>query len=517
MLSNSLRLAALCVLTAVGPVYAANEVTVVITRTSGGGCGSSQSYTVNAATDFTITGIDDCVTQIKIYVNVSPPALPSDFNIGRVTISGSVSNNSTGDFNVVIGPANFTGADSPFSTVACYDWKGITFSDTNLRDHCHLEGRIAHNLTTSGVTASVAVGHLYRFEVDGSIQAPVTAQVSSDSTAFFGINCGGIAGPGDAAAGSIRSFNGDIRRVKATGAIRGSIDADSGSILQIETGTANGSDGNLEGNVTASGDLQNVLIAGRILGSIIDVGGDLIGQLNADEICCASTAALNIGGNIAADITIETSIIAPVTINGNLLSGHRITLKNGLSAQGAQFWIKEANGLQGEIIMNADNTSPNNQWNKDIKIGTTSPIILGGQQSGSTPYYSQTSSALGGGAVGLAPFHLHDTDCDPVNGGTISGGFNAPGQVELRFYGPIRQTPSTTYPVQIRYYDGSWHTIPGNEFSYSFSGRSLTITALTSLDFDSEVTYEITPTNLQCVGVTNNPSVASFTYTIMAE
>lgn len=118
MMSHSLRLAGLCVLAVCCHVHAANEVTVVITRASGGGCGSSETLTFNGGADFTVSGIDDCVTQIKIYV----PTNPASHNIGRVTLSGTVSNNSTGDFNVVLGPANFSGADSPFSTAACYDW-----------------------------------------------------------------------------------------------------------------------------------------------------------------------------------------------------------------------------------------------------------------------------------------------------------------------------------------------------------------------------------------------------------
>lgn len=163
--------------------------------------------------------------------------------------------------------------------------------------------------------------------------------------------------------------------------------------------------------------------------------------------------------------------------------------------------------------MNADDAAPTNVWNQTVKIGTSSPTLLGGQQSGSTPYYSQTSSALGGGAVGLARFHLHDTECDPVNGYTIDGILS---WAVLSFYGPVEKVPTATYPVRVEYStNGStWNNIT-SDFEFWTSGRDLFVSALSPEDFDADYYYRITPTNLRCVGVTGTPAVPAFTYTLV--
>lgn len=58
------------------------------------------------------------------------------------------------------------------------------------------------------------------------------------------------------------------------------------------------------------------------------------------------------------------------------------------------------------------------------------------------------SSALGGGAVGLAPFNLHPTDCDPPHGASLE--FDPTTTVYLRHYGPVFwEAQSNPDPVRI--------------------------------------------------------------------
>ncbi|MCC6322747.1 MAG: hypothetical protein IT438_15065 [Phycisphaerales bacterium] len=116
--------------------------------------------------------------------------------------------------------------------------------------------------------------------------------------------------------------------------------------------------------------------------------------------------------------------------------------------------------LQGQTIINAENTiAPQEDgWIGQFVVGTdaTPPITLrpDGARPDIAPYYARPSARttgdpgvvrLGGGAVGLATFHMHDEDSVPPNGqtgptqGVAAGEFFVPGAVPVvfRHYGPV--------------------------------------------------------------------------------
>ncbi|MCC6322749.1 MAG: hypothetical protein IT438_15075 [Phycisphaerales bacterium] len=137
----------------------------------------------------------------------------------------------------------------------------------------------------------------------------------------------------------------------------------------------------------------------------------------------------------------------------------------GIADEGA-IRIASATGLAGQVIINQDNTTDSaaDLWSGQVVIGhgTGSPIVLSPASSSPdiAPYYTRTSTGIGGGAVGLAPFHLYETDCSPDHSvdGTADSitetDFNHPtanNRVLCRFYGPIKKGyPSSPWNVNVQ-------------------------------------------------------------------
>jgi hypothetical protein len=130
--------------------------------------------------------------------------------------------------------------------------------------------------------------------------------------------------------------------------------------------------------------------------------------------------------------------------------------------------IDQAQGLHGQIILNASNGDPTNLWEGDVVVGTTSPVTIAQNsahhpsqvQPDLAPFYERTSVDLGGGAIGLNPYHLYGTDSFPKNYTltpatppapavtVVSTDFNVNNTndahpVNIRFYGPIFKSSGT--------------------------------------------------------------------------
>lgn len=120
--------------------------------------------------------------------------------------------------------------------------------------------------------------------------------------------------------------------------------------------------------------------------------------------------------------------------------------------------IRGTLGLMGQIVLNAADNDPTGLWLGDVIVGEdglSSPItispdrpVASGDQA---PYYRRTPASLGGGAIGLAPFHLYETACSPEQNlgvsvanrrfATITNsqfvGTGAPILLSARSYGPV--------------------------------------------------------------------------------
>src|SRR6185295_17199994 len=113
-------------------------------------------------------------------------------------------------------------------------------------------------------------------------------------------------------------------------------------------------------------------------------------------------------------------------------------------------------GLHGQIVVNGTNYGSPSTWDGPVYIDGSPSYTLGGD--GSTAYYDYLSTDLGGGAVGLVPYHLDGPDCEPPHETQWCDTLPThtwPDTTEretivLRHYGPVFDSiPDTTLPLVI--------------------------------------------------------------------
>ncbi len=241
--------------------------------------------------------------------------------------------------------------------------------------------------------------------------------------------------------------------------------------------------------------ISDVVATGDFVGSV------LTGTLAPNTFSGGTTQRFNITGDLDADITVLDSLDsqcgtdpASVVVGGSIVAGRTITiggtLHSGNSTSGEGGLSLATNGLQGQVIVNA--TGTDGQWDGPVTIGT-SPLT-----QSVTGVYDASSSTVGGGAVGLVPYHLYASDCFPrhddnwlistsepyimnseLNGTRPdpNGGFLPKVPVKMSFYGPI--APSSTSPpvrVWIWLHNTYWMDVT-DHCDVSISGRSISISA----------------------------------------
>lgn len=229
----------------------------------------------------------------------------------------------------------------------------------------------------------------------------------------------------------------------------------------------------------------------------------------------AAVSAASFDGKITTKTIVTLNPSSPQFIFSTAFTG-TIAVRGSFLPQSTpeRFIQTPVAGLAGQILVNTDNGG--GTWSGPVKVGPDGnggQIVLSGA-NGSAPYYSTTSSSLGGGAVGLVPFNLHTQD-SAINSPQFLGG-----TCRLRFYGPIANSSPSTLPVVVEaILDGiSWTDI-SSSYTYSISGRDLTLTATANIidpDADTLVTIRITPrSNLTCApsvmtGGASAPAVHTF-------
>lgn len=147
----------------------------------------------------------------------------------------------------------------------------------------------------------------------------------------------------------------------------------------------------------------------------------------------------------------------PFILSGGLAAGTTVNISGSLAGENASVTLP-ADGLKGQIIINSKEGMPANTpdgvWNGQVTVG--------GQPLTGYPYYTIPSNQLGGGAVGLAPFHLYNVDCTPASEGYPAVGnppvvldsdlrgtvTTRPAQpIRLAFYGPVKSKATGVGPV----------------------------------------------------------------------
>ncbi len=206
-------------------------------------------------------------------------------------------------------------------------------------------------------------------------------------------------------------------------------------------------DGNFRSNLTIHGDLT----------SPIDIGGSLLSDLT---ITGTASAPISVGedlgfyqvspqalieGNLTFSQSTSTPITSAITFQGDIIDGtilfnapYAATLNiGGTFSSGTVIHAANATTpLSGQIILNSLNASCT--WAGTVKYGSGGGTTI----SHTSGQYATVSSTWGGGAVGLAPFHMHHEDYVPPNGGEIENDLT---NIKIRFYGPVfwSSTPVT--------------------------------------------------------------------------
>jgi len=344
--------------------------------------------------------------------------------------------------------------------------------------------------------------HVPLCRVTNDVESVVVDRINS-------IDAGGdISGP-------IEVTEGSIELLQAGGSITTDIDVSSGYLKNIEAGGAIGSVGTPL-SITAHDYVRRVMgatihavisatgtgVPYGAVARVVTTSGDVTGSLTCERIVPIDQGQYNIDWNIAGDL------VADVTCEWYLHSDFTIYVDGSLEGD-VTFDLED--GLQGQIILNA--ADDGGEWNGTI---TVDEMTLSG------PNYTQTSAEIGGGAVGLAPFNFHATNCVPADNATVTA---EPESVTLSHYGPVEKYGQTSvselkiirHPI-VHFCAECDETVTGHfTWEYAANGRDIVITPSQGYAFEDGYEYHITPvitgeTVLRCQGVAGNPVVQSYNY-----
>jgi hypothetical protein len=167
-----------------------------------------------------------------------------------------------------------------------------------------------------------------------------------------------------------------------------------------------------------------------------------------------------------------------------------------------QFIEMPSQGLAGQIIINADNAA-GGSWTSPVRVGQggdPNQIVI------NSPSYASSPAQLGGGAIGLVPFRLHNQACSPANGATVQLAATAPPlTVQLRHYGPVTWNGAIPLIIESRPANSSqaFVSMPMTDFVASRSNadpNAVTITAAPGRPgFERGFEYRLQPSpQLKC-------------------
>lgn len=171
-----------------------------------------------------------------------------------------------------------------------------------------------------------------------------------------------------------------------------------------------------------------------------------------------------------------------------------------------------AGGLLGQVVFNAADGGFDWEVNAQVKVGSLVTLR--------DPEYTLSAATVGGGAVGLAPYRLHDESCYPANNSVIPDATNRQ-FIWVQHYGPV-EIQGGAFPLRIsRRLAASQDPFveisnPGNLFTVGVDGsddKRVRIIEKTVSAFEDGYTYKIEPlSNLKSSLVAGTPSVADYDY-----
>lgn len=303
----------------------------------------------------------DVIDEIVVYNN------STEFRIVTISISDS--------------GGNQTSFDS-VSNIHASDCSDTDIHIDNLKIQGDLKAEGADAIYVNSISDIVIGGSLYgRLIIEDSVSGLVPlAGVSNISIS------------GDLIRGGIYSQAGDITSVAIGGDVVSDTSAgirseiwSSGTIGEIAVG------GDLDGRVGINGlgyngECFNIASSTYSHVGELEVLGDFTG---GRFMQMSGLDALYVGGNFDVQINVN-SVMADTSvydIAGTMDADARIYLPS--------------DGLEGQVIINSGDNG--DSWDGNVYVNTT-PL---------SPDYTNLSDALGGGAVGVAPFNFHQRDTAP--------------------------------------------------------------------------------------------------------
>jgi hypothetical protein len=165
-------------------------------------------------------------------------------------------------------------------------------------------------------------------------------------------------------------------------------------------------------------------------------------------------------------------------------------------------------GMRGQVILNAA-CEEGAEWLTPIDIsaaGGSPPLQLVG------PTYEASPALLGGGSVGLVPYRLHATGCEPPSG-TVLTVAEDDLEVVLRFHGPVDSQWGTPLSFERRAMDSEdpFLLVPASDFLVDVDPEEARLVRVSSAGawggFQSGWDYRIHPTaSLHCSGMMESVS-----------
>ncbi len=220
------------------------------------------------------------------------------------------------------------------------------------------------------------------------------------------------------------------------------------------------------------GVVDNVTIVGKTLpagqfrvGGTIDnlsvgeLGSLITGQLLVEQVSVGSVVITNANGgtgNLNGAIRCADGpsvLVVEGDMNGTVFTGSSLAEV----VAGAE-WQFKTGGINGQITIGA--FAPfTSSWAGQVNLG---PSLLAG------PEYPETSAVIGGGAVGLVPFTVHDENSMPAGGSNVIVPPSGPNLVvDVEHYGPV--TFSGGNPViwerRTKCNPGNWVAVPDGCFT----------------------------------------------------
>jgi hypothetical protein len=305
----------------------------------------------------------------------------------------------------------------------------------------------------------IHVDQLVRFDVGGGIYGDFEVGSPGGTTS---IPVFVIEGNGFSDACEITLSSGTIDRIMSTNDMKAQITVDNGDIILIDAGariTGFGPHpilvkkgrikkilaGQEISQFTGSGFDQAMIRANEGIDFIETpfIDGYIIANYSAHDTVTDGSIRHIKTTDATSGLRTHATIVASKIISDSSNDG-RVTVSGSLNGE---LVIGNSTGLTGQVIINAANGS--GTWSDKITIGS---VELSSTSHGA-PYYDVASSSLGGGAVGLVPYHLYDVDCIPpkadnpapaildsaFNQKLIGGYAQYNTSIKLRFYGPVFQ------------------------------------------------------------------------------